>query len=843
MSSPLTSLRQRKICYFSQDMKIWSWQCAIGQRLRRSSSNSAMIPYASIRQGAQPVSINHQPSSIPYSPAPSEILPMVVGRSDMESRRRQRAIDAARRRLAVVLVLLSPWFLNLSLAAAPQPSCAEAACTAEGPAVDEDADEELEDIMVTSARPRGAVRTSVPPEIRVERDVIRALGADSLDDVLGAFAPQAQTLRGGGEPVLLVNGRRIASRSEIESIPPEAIRRLEIFPEEVALQFGYPPDRRVVNIILRRSYHALELQANSDLALGGRLNLDVGYRLQESVRDNRAGVGAATRSRLPHTERVTANGTFAHDLSGLLLTANGNGQWREEDWRLGRGTGGRGLERRVEDHSGGASLALNGGSDDWQWSMAGGLSQQQDRIATREGGGLAGAADLSVRGNRRDGNFDLTIAGSPGMVPAGNVEGAVSAGFALRRHDQRDLLTFASPAATKQDSAHVGASLDVPILAARRLAAFVEGRAETSNRHDLLGRYGGGLRGEPMEGLNLSASYSHARDLPAFGDLAGTRVATPNVRTYDFVSGSEAYVLQQEGGNPDLKAAGTETVAMRAQYQPFADRDLSLSVDYSDQRLRNGASGTLGPTPQVETALPGRFTRDGTGALTAFDSTAVNITRQHRRQLRSGINLTSALDDEEPSATPAAGDADQLTALTPDVAGNDPGDPSPPPKLEVNQWQFALYHTWTIGDEARLRPGADVIDLLDGAAIGNRGGTSRHLVEGQFGFVTRRFGLRLAAQWRSRTRVDDLATMSPAGHRLTFSPVVTLDARMYVNLKPAGDALGLPWLKGRLNISVDNVLGTHSRIRDENGDKVSYYRGSEDTAGRTIRLSFRKVIR
>ncbi len=748
---------------------------------------------------------------------------------------------------AIALGLVAPCFPSLSLAQASQTDCApDAACAADHDPEAEDADEELEDILVTGTRPRGAVLTPIPAETRVERTVIRALGADNLDDVLDAFAPQAQSLRGGGEPIVLVNGRRIADRSEIDSIPPEAIRSLEIFPEEVALQYGYPPDRRVVNIILRRSYHALELQANSDQALGGgrstyraktnfvqitpegRLNLDLGYRYQESLRDADAGTGADTRTRLPRSDRVTLNGTFAHDLDGMLLSANGNGQLREEDWQLGRGTGGLGLDRKVDEHSGGASVALNGGTGGWLWSMNSKLALEHSRIATREGDAYADEAGFSVRGDRREGSIDLTTAGSPGASAAGEIQSAMSIGFALRHQDQRDLFTSASQPATKENSAHLGASLDVPVLGARRLAAFVEGRVETSNREDLLGRYGAGLRAAPIEGLNFSAAYSHARSLPGFSDLAGTRVSTPNVRAYDFVSGSEQFVLRHEGGNPDLKAAGVQTIALRAQWQPFADRDVALSADYSDQRLHDGSSGMLGPTPQVEAALPGRFARDLTGTLTAFDSTPVNVARQHRRQLRSGINLTRALDADEPAAPASEGDAEVLAK---------------PRKLAVNQLQVALYHTWTLQDQARLRPGSDLIDLLDGAAIGNRGGTSRHVIEGQFGFASRRIGLRLAAQWASRTHVDDLAAPTPAGHRLTLSSGLTIDARLFVNLKSVGDALALPWLKGRLNLSVDNVLGTHSRIRDENGDKVNYYQGSGEASGRTIRLSIRKVIR
>jgi hypothetical protein len=52
-------------------------------------------------------------------------------------------------------------------------------------------------------------------------------------------------------PVILVNGQRITSFRELRDYPPEAIRRIEILPEEVALRFGYSPDQRVVNFILK----------------------------------------------------------------------------------------------------------------------------------------------------------------------------------------------------------------------------------------------------------------------------------------------------------------------------------------------------------------------------------------------------------------------------------------------------------------------------------------------------------------------------------------------------------------------------------------------------------------
>ena len=80
--------------------------------------------------------------------------------------------------------------------------------------------------------------------------------------LMQALAPQTGSSggRGGGFPVMLVNGVRISSFREIRSYPPEAILKVEVFPEEVAQRYGYSPDQRVVNIILKRNYSSREVE-------------------------------------------------------------------------------------------------------------------------------------------------------------------------------------------------------------------------------------------------------------------------------------------------------------------------------------------------------------------------------------------------------------------------------------------------------------------------------------------------------------------------------------------------------------------------------------------------------
>ena len=98
------------------------------------------------------------------------------------------------------------------------------------------------------------------------------LGAGSISELLDALAPQTRSGRGreGGRPVILLNGRRISGFSEIRDIPPEAIERVDILPEEVALKYGYRADQRVVNIVLRRRFRAVTAEANGGLRHRGR---------------------------------------------------------------------------------------------------------------------------------------------------------------------------------------------------------------------------------------------------------------------------------------------------------------------------------------------------------------------------------------------------------------------------------------------------------------------------------------------------------------------------------------------------------------------------------------------
>ena len=132
-------------------------------------------------------------------------------------------------------------------------------------------DADGEEIVVVGQKPRGSVVGDIPPENTLTGRDIRATGATSISELLDAVASQTGSARGrsGGRPILLLNGQRISGFRELRDLPPEAIQRMEILPEEVALKYGYAADQRVVNIVLRRRFNSTTAEARGKVATEG----------------------------------------------------------------------------------------------------------------------------------------------------------------------------------------------------------------------------------------------------------------------------------------------------------------------------------------------------------------------------------------------------------------------------------------------------------------------------------------------------------------------------------------------------------------------------------------------
>lgn len=175
---------------------------------------------------------------------------------------------------------------------------------------------DLGTVDVSSARPRGSVDTDIPPDVVLTSDEIMAYGASDISELLTYLEPITRSSSGRTDlqPVFLVNGRRISGFREIRGIPTEAIERTEVLPEAVAVQFGYRPEQRVVNFVLKADFRSTTyeltgrvptqggrttIEAEADLlriAGANRWSLDLEYSrstpLYESERDIRRDPGS-----------------------------------------------------------------------------------------------------------------------------------------------------------------------------------------------------------------------------------------------------------------------------------------------------------------------------------------------------------------------------------------------------------------------------------------------------------------------------------------------------------------------------------------------------------------------
>lgn len=144
-------------------------------------------------------------------------------------------------------------------------------------------DGEGEEIIVTGQVPRGSVIGNIQPEQSLTAADVRALGVTSIAEMISELSPQTN-----GSPVILLNGKRISSFSEIQDIPSEAVARVDILPEQVALSYGYAPTQKVVNIVLRERFRAETGEVRAGVTTqGGRENGQVEAGMLRIQGDNR----------------------------------------------------------------------------------------------------------------------------------------------------------------------------------------------------------------------------------------------------------------------------------------------------------------------------------------------------------------------------------------------------------------------------------------------------------------------------------------------------------------------------------------------------------------------------
>jgi len=566
----------------------------------------------------------------------------------------------------------------------PEP-VAEAA-DPDDPDADLDEEEEGETIVVTGQRQRGAVIGDIQPEVQFDRREIRALGVGSITELLEAIAPQTRSGRGreDGRPVILLNGRRISGFAEIRDIPPEAITRIDVMPEEVALKYGYRADQRVVNFVLRRRFDAYTAEVQGGIATAGgresygaelnylqinqagRINLGAEFRRSEALFESERDIIQAEpvagielgryRTLLPRTDRLELSGTINRAVSETVsATLNGTFDVNSSTAFLGLPRPSLtppGLRRESDTRAAHLGLSVNGAIAPWQWSLTGNLDRSASETETQTIAGLDRTRSVS-----QIGNAELLLNGPLFNLPGGGVTAAARAGFDARglssHSDRAGLFTVRDLSRTRE---HAQVNIDIPIASRRRavltalgnLSANLNAEVEHLSDFGTLRTLGAGLNWSPISQVSLIASVTDEDGAPSMQQLGDPVQSTPGVRVFDFVRGETVEVTRIDGGNPALVADNRRVWKIGANVRPLSKTDLSLSANFTSSRIVNAISGFPAATAEIEAAFPDRFQRDSDGRLLLVDTRPVNFARQDRSELRWGFNLSLPVGKQPP---------------------------------------------------------------------------------------------------------------------------------------------------------------------------------------------------
>lgn len=573
-------------------------------------------------------------------------------------------------------------------ATATAPTTAPAMTGAQPAPADYD-EEEGDAIVVTGARARGSVVGDIPPENTLDSRDVRATGATNISELLDALAPQIGSARGrGGErPVLLLNGQRISGFRELRDLPTEAIERVEILPEEVALKYGYSADQKVVNIVLRQRFRSTAVQLAGITAtdggyLGGngdvtRLQINrtgrTGYNLHaegngmltEDARNilmEGLPTGAtvdqalAARSLIGARRDVRGAVTLNRTIFGKVsATVNG-----EVEHNQGRSLIGLGrtlltpLARNTTSDTAHLGATLNGDKGQWHWNVTGNADVERDTTGTERD--QANGLDTS-RETRTSGDLTANANGKLFRLPAGDASATVTLGAATTWQDsERKRLGVTSSNSLGRTSGRAGINVDLPI--SRRSRDFsalgnltLNGNAAAEQLSDFgtLTTLGAGANWSPVDRLNFLASWTREEGAPTIEQLGDPVLETPGARIFDFTTGETVLATAITGGNPALEADRRNVFKLGANWQPLANTDLRFRADFVHSKTDRPISSIYGPTPALEAAFPDRFVRDASGQLVSVDLRPINFGSGTRDTLRIGLDFSKPLKSKRPS--------------------------------------------------------------------------------------------------------------------------------------------------------------------------------------------------
>lgn len=729
-----------------------------------------------------------------------------------------------------------------------------------------------ETIIIRGSGLIGQSRGTIEPELTLAEGDIAAYGASTIGELIGELLPETSSGRGrgGGRPVVLLNGRRVTSFREVARYPIEAVARVEVLPEEVSLSYGFSANQRVLNFVLKAKVTVSAVEADFSMPEDGGTNtVSVSGQRLFVDGDTRLSVDAKGTLRAPLLEGERDIAFADASNTGTLRTLLSD----QEQWEAGFSAGTAIWSDNVGTLSGsfardtqanlrgedlsapGTALPQTQGTDTLTlgasllsglapttWTLSASHTLVDADTSTAFNAVLDDAQTLSLRDTSSRNSTtaldavvtskiaewetgSLSITGQAGFTSVTQTAAISAAGITSENRVKRD--TF-----TGRASADAPIDLPGPLPGQATFNANVQ-LDDLSDFGTLL-TYGYGVTWEPIGRLRIIASATREEGAPSLSEIGDPTVITPDVRVFDFASGENVFASTITGGNPNLGADSRRVLKLGIQFQPKERGPLRFNVDYTRSRITNETRTFPLLTEEFEAAFPDRVLRDDSGALISFDLRPVLAAQTRRDELRTAINWSKRLGRRgpPPGASRRPGPSAQGGAGGKPPAGARSRRSGRPGSIRI-----AAYHRWILSDDVTIAPGIAQFDFLNGSASGNSGGTARH----EFDLSVRRYnkGVGIAATLNYQTGTTVIAQDGA----LSFSDLLQSNLRLSYDFNFADKILkAAPFLKDtRIVFEGSNLLNEKVQVREADGSTpLAFQQDILDPIGRSWRIEIRR---
>jgi hypothetical protein len=512
------------------------------------------------------------------------------------------------------------------------------------------------EITVTASR--GLTVGGIAPLLELSPSELESYGADTLSDLVDVLKPLTRSSRSDGAPVVLINGH-LAGQTEFANLPSDAVERVEVLPETVALQYGFSENQRVLNFVLREHYRAVPTRlSESGSTEGGDRTTQLDASLVRSNSDARVTVLGSfqNNAKLLESDRGIdqpdsidrtlqpdkSEGKVAATVSGTVAGASSSleGSFDRTTTQSLQGAvdvadAPTPLRQSAGENTARMALQLTGQVGRFVWGAVGSYT----RLTTDSSGaiGLDAAGSLAVDRTNSAldiGGLQLSLSGRIATLPAGAVIANIKAGFGYQGFLSEDAYPGAPLARSNLVRTDRSASFNtsLPITsrdnhvgaAAGDLSATVNLSLDNVSDFGTLLSQSYGLDWNPVNKVHLNAIFTDHETPPTVQQVLAPETFTPNVEMFDFVTGQTVYVTSITGGAPDLRATDDRVASFGVSLGPFLGKT-TFSAHYEQHRIRD-AVGVLPPlTAEVEQAFPERFIRDADGTLVEVDNRSVKF--------------------------------------------------------------------------------------------------------------------------------------------------------------------------------------------------------------------------